>query len=114
VISGAIAVFVALVFLGPWQAFVMLLIVVGVQQLEGHVLQPFIVGNAVKVHPLAVVIAVAAGGFLAGIPGALFAVPLVATVNAMIVYLARGAWRTPAHPSVADVIPATRGHITRY
>src|SRR5690606_9543272 len=57
VISGAIAVFVALVFLGPWQAFVMLLIVVGVQQLEGHVLQPFIVGNAVKVHPLAVVIA---------------------------------------------------------
>jgi predicted PurR-regulated permease PerM len=113
VISGAIAVFVALVFLGPWQAFVMLLIVVGVQQLEGHVLQPFIVGNAVKVHPLAVVIAVAAGGFLAGIPGALFAVPLVATVNAMIVYFARGDWRTHPHPSVADVIPPTRGRITR-
>ncbi len=113
VISGAIAVFVALVFLGPWQAFVMLLIVVGVQQFEGHVLQPFIVGNAVKVHPLAVVIAVAAGGFLAGIPGALFAVPLVATVNAMIVYIARGDWRTHPHPSVADVVPPTRGRVPR-
>lgn len=113
VISGAIAVFVALVFLGPWQAFVMLLIVVGVQQFEGHVLQPFIVGNAVKVHPLAVVIAVAAGGFLAGIPGALFAVPLVATVNATVVYIARGDWRTHPHPSVADVVPPTRGRVPR-
>lgn len=113
VISGAIAVFVALVFLGPWPAFVMLLIVIGVQQLEGHVLQPFLVGNAVKVHPLAVVIAVAAGGFLAGIPGALFAVPIVATFNAMIVYMARGEWRVNPHPSVADVIPPTRGRIPR-
>ncbi len=109
VVSGAIAVFIALVFMGPWPAFVMLLIVIGVQQLEGHVLQPFLVGNAVKVHPLAVVIAVAAGGFLAGIPGALFAVPVVATLNAMIVYIARGEWRTNPHPSVADVVPPTRG-----
>jgi predicted PurR-regulated permease PerM len=113
VLSGALAVFVALVFMGPWQAFVMLLIVIGVQQLEGHVLQPFLVGNAVKVHPLAVVIAVAAGGFLAGIPGALFAVPLVATVNAMIVYIARGDWRTNPHPAVADVVPPTRGRLPR-
>ncbi|MFT4285391.1 MAG: AI-2E family transporter [Protaetiibacter sp.] len=113
VVSGALAVFIALVFMGPWQAFVMLLIVIGVQQLEGHVLQPFLVGNAVKVHPLAVVIAVAAGGFLAGIPGALFAVPLVATLNAMIVYIARGEWRTNPHPSVADVVPPTRGRTIR-
>lgn len=113
VISGALAVFIALVFMGPWPAFVMLLIVIGVQQLEGHVLQPFLVGNAVKVHPLAVVIAVAAGGFLAGIPGALFAVPVVATLNAMIVYIARGDWRTNPHPSVADVVPSTRGRTLR-
>ena len=113
VVSGALAVFIALVFMGPWQAFIMLLIVIGVQQLEGHVLQPFLVGNAVKVHPLAVVIVVAAGGFLAGIPGALFAVPLVATLNAMIVYMARGDWRTNPHPSVADVVPPTRGRIPR-
>lgn len=113
VVSGALAVFIALVFMGPWQAFVMLLIVIGVQQFEGHVLQPFLVGNAVKVHPLAVVIVVAAGGFLAGIPGALFAVPLVATLNAIVVYIARGDWRTHPHPSVADVVPPTRGRAIR-
>ncbi|AYF98440.1 AI-2E family transporter [Protaetiibacter intestinalis] len=113
VLSGALAVFIALVFLGPWQAFVMLLIVIGVQQLEGHVLQPFLVGNVVKVHPLAVVIVVAAGGFLAGIPGALFAVPVTATLNAIIGYIARGEWRTHPHPRVADVIPPTRGRTLR-
>ncbi len=113
VVSGALAVFIALVFMGPWQAFIMLLIVIGVQQLEGHVLQPFLVGNAVKVHPLAVVIVVAGGGFLAGIPGALFAVPLVATLNAMIVYISRGEWRTNPHPSIADVVPSTRGRTIR-
>lgn len=113
VVSGALAVFIALVFMGPWQAFIMLLIVIGVQQLEGHVLQPLLVGNAVKVHPLAVVLAVAAGGFLAGITGALFAVPVVATANAMISYMARGEWRTNPHPSVADVVPSTRGPLPR-
>jgi predicted PurR-regulated permease PerM len=110
VLSGALAVFIALVFMGPWPALIMLLIVIGVQQLEGHVLQPLLVGNVVKVHPLAVVVAVAAGGFLAGITGALFAVPVVATANAMIGYMARGDWRTNPHPSVADVVPPTRGN----
>ena len=109
VLSGILAVFVALVYLGPWPAFIMVLIVIGVQQLEGHVLQPFVVGNVVKVHPLAVVIAVATGGFVAGIPGALFAVPLVAVANVMIGYIARGDWRTNPHPSLADVVPPSRG-----
>jgi predicted PurR-regulated permease PerM len=109
VLSGALAAFVALVYLGPVPAIIMVGIVVLVQQVEGHVLQPFLVGNAVKVHPLAVVIAVAAGGFLAGIPGALFAVPIVAVANVMIGYIARGEWRTTPHPTVADVLPPTRG-----
>ncbi len=109
VLSGALAVFIALVFMGPWPALIMLLIVIGVQQVEGHVLQPLLVGNVVKVHPLGVVVAVAAGGFLAGITGALFAVPVVATANSMISYMARGEWRTNPHPSVADVLPPTRG-----
>ena len=81
--SGALAVFVALVYLGPIPAIIMLAIVLLVQQIEGHVLQPLVMGTAVKVHPLAVVFAVAAGALIAGIPGALFAVPLVAVVNAM-------------------------------
>lgn len=103
VVSGGVAVFVALVYLGPVPALIMLGIVILVQQVEGHVLQPLLVGAAVKVHPVAVVLAVATGGFVAGIPGALFAVPLVAVLNVMVGYIARGDWRTNPHPSVADV-----------
>ena len=105
--------FVALVYLGPVPALIMLGIVILVQQLEGHVLQPFLMGTAVKVHPVAVVLAVATGGFIAGIPGALFAVPLVAMLNVMIGYVARGDWRTNPHPSVADVVPPRKGPVTR-
>ncbi len=112
VLTGVFAVFVALVYLGPVPALIMLGIVILVQQVEGHVLQPFLIGNAVKVHPVAVVLAVATGGFVAGIPGALFAVPLVATLNVMIGYVARGDWRTNPHPVVADVISPRRGAVT--
>ncbi|MFC5500950.1 AI-2E family transporter [Lysinimonas soli] len=109
VLTGVIAVFVALVYLGPIPAVIMLGIVILVQQLEGHVLQPFVMGNAVKVHPLAVVLAVATGGLVGGIPGALFAVPLVAVLNVMVGYIARGDWRSNPHPSVSDVVPSTKG-----
>ena len=103
VLTGIIAVFVALVYNGPIAALIMLGGVLLVQQLEGHVLQPLVMGTAVKVHPLAVVLAVAGGGFLAGIPGALFAVPLVATVNVMIKYVVSGSWRSDPAPSLKDV-----------
>jgi predicted PurR-regulated permease PerM len=93
-VTGAFAVLVALVFEGPVPALIMLIIVIGVQQLESQVLQPVVMGAAVKVHPLAVVIAVAAGGYLAGIPGVLFAVPLVAFANVVVRYLASGEWRS--------------------
>ena len=78
VFTGALAVFIALVYKDVVIALIMLAIVLLVQQVEGHVLQPLVMGSAVKVHPVAVVFAVAAGSFLAGIPGALFAVPVVA------------------------------------
>lgn len=94
VLTGALAVFVALIYKDLFIAVVMLIIVLGVQQLESHVLQPLVMGSAVKVHPLAVVLAVASGSYIAGIPGALFAVPLVATINVMVGYAARGDWRT--------------------
>jgi predicted PurR-regulated permease PerM len=104
-VTGALAVFVALVYLGPFWALIMLGVVLLVQQVEGHVLQPLVMGTAVKVHPLAVVFAVAAGGYLAGIPGALFAVPVVATANIMVNFIASGEWRTHPHPTVEDVLP---------
>jgi predicted PurR-regulated permease PerM len=104
VVSGVLAVFVALVFLGPIPALFMLGVVLFVQQLEGHVLQPLVMGSAVKVHPLAVVFAVAAGAGIAGIPGALFAVPVVAVVNVMVNYIASGKWRTQRRPELEDVV----------
>ena len=62
--------------------------VIGVQQLEGHVLQPFLMGRWVSVHPLGVILAIAAGVLTAGVAGALVAVPLAAAVNAVVQHLA--------------------------
>lgn len=87
-ISGIAAVAVALVFEGPVAAFVMLGGVIGVQQLEGHVLQPFLMGRLVRVHPLAVVVVIAIGALVAGVFGALIAVPLTAIINSVATFLA--------------------------
>ena len=65
----------------------MLGVVLLVQQIEGHVLQPLLMGHAVSLHPVAVLLAVAAGSFVAGIVGALFAVPIVAVLNTVVLYL---------------------------
>lgn len=106
VVTGAIAVLLALVYNGVWIALAMLLVVLGVQQLEGHVLQPILMGSAVKVHPLAVVLVVAGGAMVGGIPGALFAVPLAAFVNVVAVTISTGSWRTGDQPN-ADLIWST-------
>jgi len=109
IITGALAVLVALAFVGPWQALIMLVGVLAVHLLEAHVLQPLVMGSAVRVHPLAVVLSVAGGSFIAGIPGALFAVPAVAVLHVMISYIASGTWRgTPRarHMVTADEVNA--------
>ena len=82
-VSGAVAVLLALVALGPIQALIMLGIVIGVQQIEAHLLQPLLVGRVMRIHPLAVILAIAAGVVLAGIIGGLIAVPTVAVLNAV-------------------------------
>jgi predicted PurR-regulated permease PerM len=87
-VSGTVAVLVALVAKGPVVAAIMLGGVVLVQQIEAHVLQPFLMGRFVAVHPLGVIVAVAAGVLVAGIPGALVAVPLAASLNAVVQHLA--------------------------
>jgi putative heme transporter len=84
ILAGGIAVLIALVANGPVSALVLLGIVVGVQQLEAHVLQPLLLGRAVDLHPLAVVLAIAVGLVTAGIAGALLAVPLLAVLNSGI------------------------------
>lgn len=107
VLTGALAVFLALVYNGPWIALWMLVIVLGVQQIEGHILQPLLMGAAVKVHPLAVVLAVAGGAMIAGIAGAVFAVPLAAFVNVVWLYLSRRGWQKPVDAGPDDLIWST-------
>ncbi|RBM11776.1 AI-2E family transporter [Streptomyces sp. PT12] len=85
--SGALAVLVALVTNGVVDAALVLGVVLLVQQIEGHILQPFILGRMVRVHPLAVVLGVAAGSMLAGIPGAVVSVPLIAVTSTVVGYL---------------------------
>ena len=87
-ITGTVAVLVALVAEGPFTALLMLLGVIVVQQVEGHILQPFLMGRFVSVHPLGVIVAIAAGVLVAGVAGALIAVPLVAALNAVVQHLA--------------------------
>src|SRR6202045_203080 len=84
VIAGFLAVVVALIAKGWIFALITLGLIIAVQQLEGHVLQPLVMGRAVSIHPLAVVLAIAAGGVLAGIVGALLAVPTVAFLNSAV------------------------------
>ncbi|WP_438855097.1 AI-2E family transporter [Agromyces sp. M3QZ16-3] len=103
VVTGALAVFVALVYNGWGIALAMLGVVLLVQQVEGHVLQPLIMGTAVRVHPLGVVVAVATGSLLAGIPGALFAVPVAAVANVMIMYISGGTWKEAEPPPPAEI-----------
>ena len=87
VLSGAVAVLVALVTQGPTTALIMLGVVLLVQQLESNVLQPWLMGNAVSLHPVVVFLGVTGGTILAGLLGALFAVPLLAVINTVVLYL---------------------------
>jgi len=84
VAAGAAAVLVALVAQGPITALIVLAVIIGVMQLESHVLQPLLLGRAVALHPLAVVLAIGTGLYVWGIAGALLAVPLLAVLNAGI------------------------------
>lgn len=83
-LAGTIAVFIALVTKGWVTALIVLGIIIAVMQLESHVLQPLLLGRAVSIHPLAVVLAIAAGIVLGGIAGGLLAVPFVAVMNTAI------------------------------
>lgn len=103
-ITGIVAVLVALVAKGPLTALLMLLGVVVVQQVEGHILQPFLMGRFVAVHPLGVIVAIAAGVIVAGIAGALIAVPLVAALNAVVLHLAAP---DPPEPQLEPALDAT-------
>jgi predicted PurR-regulated permease PerM len=114
-IAGSVAVLVALVDGGPWTALLMLAGVIAVQQIEGHLLQPFLMGRFVSVHPLGVIVAIAAGVIVAGIAGALIAVPLAAAINAVVQHLARHTQvgEDEAHERLAAEQRQDGGHAVR-
>lgn len=93
-VAGALAALVALVFNGPTTALIVVGLVVLVQQLEGNVLQPILVGRTLQLHAALVILAVTAGSSLAGIAGAFLAVPVFAVATTVLRY-ARSQVREP-------------------
>lgn len=87
-VSGGLAVLVTLVTLGPITALVLLGAVLLVQQLEGNLLQPLIMGHALQLHPVAIVLAVTVGALIGGVLGAIVAVPTLAVSYRVVSYLA--------------------------
>ena len=99
VLTGAVAVLLALVANGWVNALIMLAIVLAVQQIESNVLQPIVMGAAVNLHPLAVFLAVSAGIATLGLVGAVFAVPVMAFINEFVKYLSRKPWLDDPDPA---------------
>jgi predicted PurR-regulated permease PerM len=83
-VTGSLAVLVALITQGWVAAVIALAVVVAVMQVESHVLQPFLLGRSVRLHPVAVVLGIAAGLVTAGIIGGLLAVPIIAFLNTAV------------------------------
>jgi predicted PurR-regulated permease PerM len=106
-VSGAVAVLVALVAVGPVHALIMLGVIIFIQQLEAHVLQPFLMGRFVSVHPLGVIVAIACGVIVAGVAGALIAVPFAAVLNAVGQHLANETDVGESAAEAAEDDPAT-------
>ncbi len=88
-IAGLVAITVAVTAHGPVAGLLVLGAVLLVQMIDGYVLEPLVLGTAVRLHPLAVVLVITLGGLLAGIGGAVVAVPLAGSLNAAVVHLAR-------------------------
>jgi predicted PurR-regulated permease PerM len=105
VVTGVLAVAVAGLSQGLVAAIVMAAVLLLENQIEGHLLQPFVVGRYVRIHPLAVVLSLASGGILFGIVGAVIAVPVVAVINSAV----RALLEVRDHPKEGDGIPSRGG-----
>jgi predicted PurR-regulated permease PerM len=88
-VAGALAILVTLATKGWVDAVILLGILIIEDQLEAHLLQPQVVGKMIRLHPLAVILSLAVGGVLAGIPGAVVAVPIVAVITRALPELRR-------------------------
>ncbi|HEY8318668.1 MAG TPA: AI-2E family transporter [Amnibacterium sp.] len=102
ILAGAVAALVSFVTGGPVQAVIVIAIVIAVNQFEGNVLQPVVMGRTVSLHPLMILLVLTAGTVLAGIVGALLAVPITSVVWAAI----KG-WRAPEPALTAPPLEPT-------
>jgi predicted PurR-regulated permease PerM len=100
--AGAAAVLVALVSNGVPTALAILAVILLVQQLEGNVFYPIVVGRRLQLHAVAILLALAAGGVLAGVAGAFLAVPIAAVTSAVLDYVRE---RREARPREAVLRP---------
>jgi predicted PurR-regulated permease PerM len=104
-VVGALAILVTLATTGYVAALILLAVFLAENQLESHLLQPLVVGRIVRIHPLAIIVVLAVGGIVAGIPGAIVAVPFAAVVSYAWPYL-RGDPRPGNMVEVAPPEPA--------
>ncbi len=105
-VAGGAAALIALVSNGFLDALLVVAAATVVQQLEGNLLQPMIVGRAVRIHPVAVILAVTSGAVIWGLPGAILAVPTVAVAAQSASYLRSG--RIPGDEDLGRVPPPER------
>lgn len=96
-VSGLFAVLITLVTNGPQAALIVLAGVVLVQQLEGNLLQPLIIGHTLRLHPIVIALALTAGAILAGVVGAVLAVPATAVAWSVL-----SGWNTPLDQEQPD------------
>jgi predicted PurR-regulated permease PerM len=109
-IFGGLATLVALISRGGVVAIIILVVLVIDNQIESHLLQPLVVGRYVHLHPMVIAIVLTGGAVFAGLPGAIFGIPAVASINAAF----RGAsrWRRENVPGAeADEIEAADGEL---
>ena len=98
--AGLAAVLIALVDGGVVTALIVLALVVAVQQIEGHLLYPIIMGRTIHIHPIAVIVALATGGILAGIIGVFISVPILTVAATALTHVRET--RAPPVPAAAE------------
>ena len=102
-VAGILAALVALVANGPVVALIVVIVVIAVNQLEGNLLQPVVMGKSLQLHALVILLALTAGTILAGIIGAVLSVPLAAVIWAIVqVWTTDAREPEPAGSAAAD------------
>lgn len=107
-VAGFVAALVALVSEGVVTALILVGVITAVQQIEGDVIYPVVVGRVIELHPVAILLVLTAGAVVAGIIGALFAVPVAAVVWTAVKYF-RSEPSEPSEPASAEVPPTSIG-----